>query len=49
MKTGALLVAAAALTGCATTPSPQFNSSDTAAESPRVDRCMWAKPRCRAK
>ncbi len=58
MKITASLLAAAMLAGCASTSFPDASSLDgghaPGAEAPSdlgpdIDRCMWMKPRCRAR
>ncbi|MAF28332.1 MAG: hypothetical protein CL820_05760 [Croceicoccus sp.] len=50
-KTVTLLVAAAALAGCASTSPMNAAPGNPAAssDSPVADRCMWMKPRCRVR
>lgn len=50
MKITAVLLAAAMLAGCASTTSMTQNYDGPGANGrPDIDRCMWAKPRCRAR
>lgn len=48
MKITAVLLAAAMLAGCASTSSLDGGNATGANARPDIDRCMWAKPRCRA-
>ena len=54
MKITAVLLAAAMLAGCASTSSTNASSLGAGQASgadarPDIDRCMWMKPRCRAR
>ncbi|WP_157668097.1 hypothetical protein [Croceicoccus marinus] len=50
MKITAMLLAAAMLAGCASTSTLDGSNKLAGANAqPDIDRCMWIKPRCRAK